>query len=145
MVGVQRFHLSHRQDGCSRRWHQSRLYESASRHGRQGLYSTRAYSKVNKHELLDFIHNLDGENGKKLLPMDLGLPDDFPLDHQQTVVFKETSPGKTEVTITEYGWTPGQMMEISKIGMNTCLVKMAASFRKKVPRDHTPCDGIAEA
>jgi uncharacterized protein YndB with AHSA1/START domain len=98
--------------------------------GGKDMYSTWVYTKVVKHELLDYIHNLSDEHGKKVLPKDLGMPADFPIDQRHLVVFKEVSPGKTEITITEYGWTPGQMMQFSKIGMNQCLDKMAASFKK---------------
>ncbi|MGQ0798135.1 MAG: SRPBCC domain-containing protein, partial [Methanobacteriota archaeon] len=38
--------------------------------------------------------------------------------------------GNTEVTVTEYGWTVGQMMEMSKLGLEQCLDKMAAIFTK---------------
>jgi uncharacterized protein YndB with AHSA1/START domain len=98
--------------------------------GGKDMYSTWAYTKVVKHELLDYIHNLSDANGKKMLPKDLGMPADFPVDQRHTVAFKEVSPGKTEVTIIEFGWTPGHMMEFSKIGMNQCLDKMAATFMK---------------
>jgi hypothetical protein len=30
--------------------------------------------------------------------------------------------------VAEYNWTVGQMMEMSKVGLEQCLDKMAASF-----------------
>jgi hypothetical protein len=34
--------------------------------------------------------------------------------------------GRTELTVTEYDWTVGQLMEMSKMGLEQCLDKMAA-------------------
>ena len=93
-------------------------------------YSTSVYKKVEKHQLLEYIHNLSDKHGNKLDPKQLGMPSDFPTDQRHTVVFKDLGNGKTELTITEYEWPAGQMMEFSKIGMNQCLDKMAASLKK---------------
>jgi len=37
---------------------------------------------------------------------------------------------KTEVSVTEYDWPVGHMMEMSKMGMEQCLGKMVAIFAK---------------
>ncbi len=37
----------------------------------------------------------------------------------------------TEITITEYGWTPGQMMVYSYAGMQQSIDKMAESLARK--------------
>jgi hypothetical protein len=34
------------------------------------------------------------------------------------------------MTVTEHDWPVGQMMELSKLGLNQCLDKMAASFAR---------------
>ena len=36
----------------------------------------------------------------------------------------------TEVSVTEYDWPVGHMMEMSKMSMEQCLDKMAAIFGK---------------
>ncbi len=46
------------------------------------------------------------------------------------VTFRELGQDKTEVTVTEYDWSVGQMMERSKMGLEQCLDKMAALFAK---------------
>jgi hypothetical protein len=38
---------------------------------------------------------------------------------------------KTEMTVIEYGWSVGQMMEMSKMGMEQCLNVMVAIFKVK--------------
>jgi len=42
-----------------------------------------------------------------------------------------SKPGdKTKMTVTEYGWTAGQMFDYSLAGSNQSLDKMAASFAR---------------
>ncbi len=92
--------------------------------------STWVYKNVDKHQLLEYIHNLADKDGNKLEPKQLGIPSDFPTDQRRTDVFKELGNGNTELTITEYGWPAGQMLEFSKIEMNQCLDNMASSFKQ---------------
>jgi uncharacterized protein YndB with AHSA1/START domain len=94
-------------------------------------YSTWHYQQIVPNERLAFIHNLADENGSKVHPVAMGMPPDFPQDQQQTVTFRALADGKTELTVTEYGWTPGQMMEFSRLGMTQSLDKLAALLTKK--------------
>ena len=61
-------------------------------------------------------------------PAQLGMPPDFPRDQLHSVSFKALGENKTELIVTEYDWTAGRMMELSKMGMEQCLEKMAASI-----------------
>jgi hypothetical protein len=61
-------------------------------------------------------------------PAKLGLPPEMPQEVRNEVTFKDLGNGKTEVTVTEYDWTVGQMREMSKVGLEQCLDKMAAIF-----------------
>lgn len=45
------------------------------------------------------------------------MPADFPQDLRNLVTFKDLGDGKTELTVTECDWTVGQMMEMSKLGL----------------------------
>jgi hypothetical protein len=54
------------------------------------------------------------------------MPADFPQGIRNTVTFKPLGDSRTEITVTEYDWTVGQMMELSRLGMEQCLDKMAA-------------------
>lgn len=94
--------------------------------GGQDMYSTWEYRKIVPMERIEFIHNLSDKEGNPIEPSTLGMPADFPKDQLQIVEFKSLDNGGTELTITEYGWMPGQMMKMSEMGMNQCLNKMAA-------------------
>lgn len=89
-------------------------------------YSTWDYQEIVPLARLAFIHNLADEHGHKVDPVSLGMPSDFPVDQLQVITFKALSEGKTELTVIEHDWTVGQMMEMSKMGMEQCLDKMAA-------------------
>jgi uncharacterized protein YndB with AHSA1/START domain len=93
-------------------------------------YSTWQYEKIVPMQRIEYIHNLADEGGNKIDPVKMGMPPDFPQDQRHTVTFKDLGNGKTEMTVTEYDWTVGQMMEMSKMGLNQCLDKMAVSFAR---------------
>jgi hypothetical protein len=62
-----------------------------------------------------------------------GLPPEMPKEVRNKVIFKDLGNGKTQITVTEYDWTVGYMMEMSKMGMEQCLDKMAAIVAKAPP------------
>jgi hypothetical protein len=52
----------------------------------------------------------------------------MPNEVRNDVTFKDLGSGKTEISVKEYDWEVGHMMEMSKMGMEQCLDKMAAIF-----------------
>jgi hypothetical protein len=44
------------------------------------------------------------------------------------ITFKAVGEGRTEMTVTEHGYTTEQARDLSKAGMEQCLDKMAAIF-----------------
>ncbi len=93
-------------------------------------YSTWHYKRIMPLQRIEYIHNLVDKNGVKIDPASVGLPADFPRDQLNAVAFRALGK-KTEITVTEYGWTEGRMMELSKMGMEQCLDKMAALLAGK--------------
>lgn len=91
-------------------------------------YSTWQYEKIVPLQRIEYIHNLADKDGKKVDPVKLGMPPDFPQDQRHTVTFKDLGNNKTELTMTEHEWPVGQMMEMSQLGLDQCLEKMAASL-----------------
>lgn len=99
-------------------------------YGGQDQYSTWHYRRIVPLERIDYIHNLADQNGNQVAPAQRGMPTDFPQDQLHTVSFKALGPDKTELTITEHHWSVGQMMEMSRLGLEQCLDKMAAIFAR---------------
>jgi uncharacterized protein YndB with AHSA1/START domain len=92
-------------------------------------YNIWTYRKIAPTERIEYISNLADKDGNKADPVKMGMPPDFPKDQLHTVAFKEED-GKTEMTVTEHNWAVGQMMEMSKAGLEQCLDKMAKIFTK---------------
>jgi len=95
--------------------------------GGHDFYSTWAYRKIVPSERIEYIHNLTDKDGSKVDPVKLGMPPDFPQDMRHVVTFKSQGD-ETEITVTEFGWTPGQMRDLAEMGLGQCLDKMAAIF-----------------
>jgi uncharacterized protein YndB with AHSA1/START domain len=93
-------------------------------------YSTWHYREIVPLQRIDYIHNLADKHGNPIDPATAGMPPDFPQNQRHTVTFRALDDNRTELTVTEYGWTVGQMMELSRLGMEQCLAKMAALFVK---------------
>lgn len=89
-------------------------------------YSIWHYQRIVPHQQLEFVHNLADASGNKINPVTVGMPPDFPMDQRQVIAFEALPGDKTALTVTEYGWTVGQMMEFSRMGMEQSLDKLAA-------------------
>jgi len=107
--------------------------------GGQDMYNTWTYKQIVPLQQIEFIQNFADQTGNKADPALHGLPPDAPQEVRNLVTFKALSgdsapqpeTGKTEVTVTEFDWTVGPIMEMSKAGLEQCLDKMAAIFAKE--------------
>lgn len=93
-------------------------------------YSTWTYSKIVPQQQLEFYHNFADKDGQRVEPATLGLLADLPQNVRHVITFQPLPGNKTELTITEYGYSTQQSHDLSKAGMEQCLDKMAASFSK---------------
>ncbi|NJP04942.1 MAG: SRPBCC domain-containing protein [Chloroflexaceae bacterium] len=93
-------------------------------------YSTWHYRAIVPLQSIDYLHNLADEEGHAIDPTAVGMPPDFPQNQRHLVTFTALEPHTTEITITEYDWPVGEMMELSRMGMEQCLDKMAALLVK---------------
>ena len=93
-------------------------------------YSTWRYTKIVPMQEIEYILNLADKDGTKIDPALVGMPADFPRDILNIVTFEELGEGRTKVTVTEKDWPVGQMMEMSRMGMEQCLDKMAKALKR---------------
>ena len=98
--------------------------------GGQDMFNTWTYERIVPMERFVYILRFADKDGNTMDPSKQGLPPEMPKEVRNEVTFKELGKDKTEVTVTEYGWMVGQMMEMSKMGLEQCLDKMAALFAK---------------
>ncbi len=94
----------------------------------QDLYNTWTYRKIAPMERIEFDQRFSDQDGKSVEPAEVGLPPDIPREVSHVVTFEAKGDNKTEMTVTEHGYTSDQVVEISRVGMEQCLDKMAAIF-----------------
>jgi uncharacterized protein YndB with AHSA1/START domain len=94
------------------------------------MFNTWTYEKILPMKRFLYVLRFADKDGNVMDPAKQGLPPEMPKEVRHEVVFKELGKRKTEVTVTEYDWMVGKMMEMSKMGLEQCLDKMAALFGK---------------
>jgi uncharacterized protein YndB with AHSA1/START domain len=94
----------------------------------QDMYNTWTYRKIVPMKHIEFILHFADKDGRQVDPSAHGLPPDVPNGIRNVVTFKALSDNTTEMTVTEYGYTSDQIYELSKMGLEQCLDKMAAIF-----------------
>jgi uncharacterized protein YndB with AHSA1/START domain len=97
---------------------------------RQDLYNTWTYRKIVPMERIEFVQRFSDKDGKTVELAEMGLPPDIPREVPHVVTFEARGDGRTEMIVTEYGYTSDQIVDISRAGMEQCLDKMAAIFAK---------------
>jgi uncharacterized protein YndB with AHSA1/START domain len=96
--------------------------------GGQDFYNTWAYRKIAPMEMIEFVNNFADKDGKRITPADAGLPAEIPQDVRHVITFKAIGDTKTEMTVTEFGYTSDEIHDLSKAGLEQCIDKMAASL-----------------
>lgn len=97
--------------------------------GGQELYNTWTYTSIVPMERIEFVQNFSDERGNPLAPASVGLPPDIPYAVRHVLTFKPLDENRTELSVTEYGYSQAQTVEMSRAGMAQCLDKMAAILR----------------
>ena len=93
------------------------------------MYNTWSYKKIVPHERIEFVLNFSDKDGNKLDPAKIGLPPGIPQDVPHIITFKALGDKKTEMTVSEFGYTTDQAVETSKAGLEQCLDKMAENLK----------------
>lgn len=100
-------------------------------YGGQDMYSTWTYTTIVPNERIDYIFRFADETGGKLSPAQAGIPAGVPEDGHHVVRFRELGGGRTELTVTEHGYTVEQARDMSQAGLEQCIDKMAESLRQQ--------------
>ena len=99
--------------------------------GGMDMYNTWSYQRIEPMKRIDYVLNFTDKDGNKLDPAAIGMPPGIPKDVPHFIIFKPLGDNKTELTVTEYGYTSAAVVELSRSGMAECLDKIAAIFAKK--------------
>ena len=92
------------------------------------LFNTWTYDRVEPPRRLEFVLRFADQHGATLDPAAIGLPPDIPRDVRHVLVFEPTSANTSRLSVTEYGYGTQDTAAMSKMGLEQCLDKMAASF-----------------
>jgi uncharacterized protein YndB with AHSA1/START domain len=95
-------------------------------YGGGDMYNGWTYRKIEPLREIAYVFTFTDKDGTVLDPADLGLPAGIPREGEHVVTFKDLGSGKTEMTVTEQGYTVDETVEISRMGLEQCLDKMAA-------------------
>ena len=98
-------------------------------YGGMELYNTWTYTRIVPMQEIEFIQNFADQDGNPIAPAAAGLPESIPYAVRHVLTFKAAGENATEFTVTEYGYSDEQTVEMSRSGMEQCLDKMAAMLR----------------
>jgi uncharacterized protein YndB with AHSA1/START domain len=96
----------------------------------QGLefYNTWTYTSIEPMDRIGFIHGFADEHGNRVAPADIGLLPTIPEEVPHLVTFRAIHDAATELTVHEFGYPDEQIVEVSRMGMEQCLDKMASGL-----------------
>ena len=97
-------------------------------YGGQDLYNTWTYSRIEPFKRIVFVHRFTDRNGTMLDPAQVGIPPDVPKEVPHVIAFNALGKDQTEMTVTEYGYATAEARDLSKLGLEQCLDKMARIF-----------------
>ena len=98
-------------------------------YGGQDLYNTWSYRKIVPMERIEYMLNFTDNDGKAFDPAEMGFTAGIPMEVRNVNTFRDLGNGKTELTVTEYGYTSDQAVDLSKAGLEQCLDKLAESLK----------------
>src|SRR5262245_18935938 len=88
-------------------------------------YNTWSYSVVEPRARLEYVVRFADQTGTTISPADAGIPPGVPDAVPHVVTFTRTDDGGTELRIIESGYTTPQARDMSQIGLDQCLDKLA--------------------
>ncbi len=88
------------------------------------MYNTWRYHHIVPMERIEFVQHFSDVNGNIIDPSAAGLPEGIPAEVPHVLTFTPTSDGKTDFTVTEFGYATQEVVEMSSGGMSQCLDKM---------------------
>lgn len=98
-------------------------------YGGQDMYNTWTYTRIVPMERLEYTLRFADKTGSKITPAEAGIPPGVPDGVPHVITFRPLSDQQTEITVTEFGYESEEAANLSRMGMEQCLDKMAASLK----------------
>jgi uncharacterized protein YndB with AHSA1/START domain/predicted enzyme related to lactoylglutathione lyase len=97
-------------------------------HGGHDMYNTWTYRSVVAPERLEFVLEFTDADG--VLLADDSIPPGVPRAVRHVVTLRASDGGRTELTVQEFGYGTTEARDVSRAGLEQCLDKMKALFRR---------------
>lgn len=94
------------------------------------VFNTWTYSRIEPNKRIEFVMRFSDSEANPLDPAVVGVPPGVPSEVPHVVTFQDVGDGRTEMTITEHGYTSQQAVELSKAGQEQVVDKLAASLER---------------
>jgi uncharacterized protein YndB with AHSA1/START domain len=94
------------------------------------LFNTWMYTRIDPKRRIEFVSRFSDSQGNRLERASIGMPPGVPSEVPHVVTLEDKGDGRTEMTITESGYTSQQAVELSKAGQEQVVNKMARSLER---------------
>jgi uncharacterized protein YndB with AHSA1/START domain len=103
--------------------------KAPAEYGGMEMYNTWTYRNIVPYERIEFVLRFTDQEGTPFNPADMGMPAGVPAEVPHVITFNELGDGRTEMTVTEYGYASAEARDLSQAGLEQCLDKMAESLQ----------------
>lgn len=90
------------------------------------LHNAWHYHRIVPHERIEFVLTFTDETGTTVDPQAIGIPPGVPREVPHVITFRAVDDTRTELTVTEHGYTTTEAAKTSKLGLDQVLDKLAA-------------------
>jgi|SRR5262249_35675664 len=87
------------------------------------LYNRWTYTAIEPNSRLEFEVTFARPDGTETPPTTLGLPAEIPVPVHHVVTFA-VDGGTTTLCVAEYGYQPGPLLDMSRLGQEQCMDKL---------------------
>lgn len=93
------------------------------------MYNTWTYTKIVLFERIEYLLRFTDQHGTPLVPQQIGLPTGIPGEVPHAITLNDLGEGRVKLCVEEFGYTTEQARDMSRLGLEPCLDKMAELFR----------------
>jgi uncharacterized protein YndB with AHSA1/START domain len=88
------------------------------------MFTTWTYTVVSPPNRLEYVVRFADAEGRTIHPAEAGIPGGVPDAVPHVVTFHELGNGRTQLEVTEYGYTEKGARDLSQTGLDQCLDKL---------------------
>jgi uncharacterized protein YndB with AHSA1/START domain len=102
--------------------------QAPAEYGGMRLHNGWTYTRIEEPSRIEFILTFADEQGQALDPAAVGIPAGVPSEVPHEVELQPLPGGRTQLAVTERGYTTQEARDVSQAGLEESLDKMVALF-----------------